>query len=188
MNRRRPPVRGPRGRRPRRIPGTVLRARPGGGAAADRPGGRRHQPRDQLGPVRGGDVPRFRAQCSPLRRRADHRALHARSRGPLGPAQLAAFADAFAGYMARKYGKRFREFIGGSDRGPRRARREVVLRGAGHGRPARTGALRGDLPRLRPFRARQVLRSADRRASACSRPNGPRSARCSTGAGATSTG
>ncbi len=29
------------------------------------------------------------------------------------PAQLAAFADAFAGYMSRKYGKRFREFIGG---------------------------------------------------------------------------
>ena len=28
-------------------------------------------------------------------------------------AQLAAFADAFAGYMSRKYGKRFREFIGG---------------------------------------------------------------------------
>jgi len=28
-------------------------------------------------------------------------------------AQLAAFSDAFRGYMARKYGKRFREFIGG---------------------------------------------------------------------------
>ncbi|MEM0947536.1 MAG: ABC transporter substrate-binding protein [Pseudomonadota bacterium] len=28
-------------------------------------------------------------------------------------AQQRAFADAFAGYMARKYGKRFREFIGG---------------------------------------------------------------------------
>lgn len=28
-------------------------------------------------------------------------------------AQLAAFADAFTGYIARKYGKRFREFIGG---------------------------------------------------------------------------
>lgn len=29
------------------------------------------------------------------------------------PQQLAAFTDAFAGYMARKYGARFREFIGG---------------------------------------------------------------------------
>jgi phospholipid transport system substrate-binding protein len=28
-------------------------------------------------------------------------------------AQLSAFTDAFRGYMARKYGKRFREFIGG---------------------------------------------------------------------------
>jgi phospholipid transport system substrate-binding protein len=42
------------------------------------------------------------------------------ARSTLGPdarrasaAQLAAFSDAFAGYMARKYGKRFREFIGG---------------------------------------------------------------------------
>ena len=39
----------------------------------------------------------------------------------LGPAarsasggQLSAFADAFRGYMARKYGRRFREFIGGT--------------------------------------------------------------------------
>jgi phospholipid transport system substrate-binding protein len=30
------------------------------------------------------------------------------------PAQLAAFSDAFKGYMARKYGRRFREFIGGT--------------------------------------------------------------------------
>ena len=29
------------------------------------------------------------------------------------PAQLNAFADAFAGFLSRKYGKRFREFIGG---------------------------------------------------------------------------
>lgn len=29
------------------------------------------------------------------------------------PQQLSAFTDAFAGYMARKYGARFREFIGG---------------------------------------------------------------------------
>lgn len=29
-------------------------------------------------------------------------------------AQLSAFADAFAGYMARKYGRRFREFAGGT--------------------------------------------------------------------------
>ncbi|MBR9765783.1 MAG: ABC transporter substrate-binding protein [Rhodobacteraceae bacterium] len=28
------------------------------------------------------------------------------------PAQLAAYTDAFSGYVARKYGKRFREFIG----------------------------------------------------------------------------
>lgn len=30
------------------------------------------------------------------------------------PGQLSAFADALQGYMARKYGRRFREFIGGS--------------------------------------------------------------------------
>jgi phospholipid transport system substrate-binding protein len=30
------------------------------------------------------------------------------------PAELQAFAQAFQGYMARKYGKRFREFIGGA--------------------------------------------------------------------------
>ena len=30
------------------------------------------------------------------------------------PGQLSAFADALRGYMARKYGRRFREFIGGS--------------------------------------------------------------------------
>ncbi len=42
------------------------------------------------------------------------------SRSALGPAarsassaQLSAFADAFGGYLARKYGARFREFIGG---------------------------------------------------------------------------
>ncbi len=42
------------------------------------------------------------------------------ARSTLGPearsasaGQLAAFTDAFAGYMARKYGARFREFIGG---------------------------------------------------------------------------
>ena len=29
------------------------------------------------------------------------------------PAQLAAFTEAFRGYIARKYGRRFREFIGG---------------------------------------------------------------------------
>ena len=31
-----------------------------------------------------------------------------------GAGQLSAFADAFQGYMARKYGRRFREFIGGT--------------------------------------------------------------------------
>ena len=43
------------------------------------------------------------------------------SRSALGPAartassgQLSAFADAFGGYLARKYGARFREFIGGT--------------------------------------------------------------------------
>ncbi|MEO1239638.1 MAG: ABC transporter substrate-binding protein [Pseudomonadota bacterium] len=42
------------------------------------------------------------------------------SRSALGPAarsassaQLSAFSDAFGGYLARKYGARFREFIGG---------------------------------------------------------------------------
>jgi phospholipid transport system substrate-binding protein len=30
------------------------------------------------------------------------------------PSQLSAFAEAFQGYMARKYGRRFREFIGGT--------------------------------------------------------------------------
>lgn len=43
------------------------------------------------------------------------------ARSALGPparsasaAQMKAFTDAFAGYLARKYGKRFREFIGGT--------------------------------------------------------------------------
>lgn len=42
------------------------------------------------------------------------------ARSTLGPAarsmsrqQLAAYSDAFGGYLARKYGRRFREFIGG---------------------------------------------------------------------------
>ncbi|WP_245904322.1 MlaC/ttg2D family ABC transporter substrate-binding protein [Roseicyclus mahoneyensis] len=30
------------------------------------------------------------------------------------PGQISAFGDAFRGYMARKYGRRFREFIGGT--------------------------------------------------------------------------
>ena len=48
-----------------------------------------------------GDVPIIaRATLGPDARRAT-------------PAQLNAFADAFGGYMARKYGKRFRDFIGG---------------------------------------------------------------------------
>lgn len=45
------------------------------------------------------------------------------ARGALGPdarsasaAQLNAFGDAFAAYMARKYGRRFREFVGGQVR------------------------------------------------------------------------
>ena len=43
------------------------------------------------------------------------------ARSALGPdarsasaSQMRAFSDAFQGYMARKYGKRFREFIGGT--------------------------------------------------------------------------
>ncbi|MEL7026873.1 MAG: ABC transporter substrate-binding protein [Pseudomonadota bacterium] len=43
------------------------------------------------------------------------------SRSALGPAarsasraQLSAFSDAFGGYLARKYGARFREFVGGT--------------------------------------------------------------------------
>jgi len=56
------------------------------------------------------------------------------------PQQLSAFSDAFAGYMARKYGARFREFIGG----------EIVVRGS---RPVQsffevqaTAELRGQPP------------------------------------------
>jgi phospholipid transport system substrate-binding protein len=69
------------------------------------------------------------------------------ARSALGPdaraassQQLAAFTDAFAGYMARKYGARFREFIGG----------QIVVRGA---RPVQsfievqtTAELRGQAP------------------------------------------
>lgn len=46
------------------------------------------------------------------------------------PAQLAAFTAAFSGYMARKYGRRFREFIGGrievTGGGPVRSFFEVI--------------------------------------------------------------
>lgn len=50
---------------------------------------------------RYGDVPIIsRSALGPDARRAS-------------PAQLNAFADAFAGFLARKYGRRFREFIGG---------------------------------------------------------------------------
>ncbi len=69
------------------------------------------------------------------------------ARSALGPdargasqQQLSAFTDAFAGYMARKYGARFREFIGG----------QIVVREA---RPvqsfievASTAELRGQAP------------------------------------------
>ena len=69
------------------------------------------------------------------------------ARSALGPdaraasqAQLSAFTEAFAGYMARKYGARFREFIGG----------QIVVRGA---RPVQsfievqtTAELRGQAP------------------------------------------
>lgn len=50
---------------------------------------------------RYGDVPIIsRSALGPDARRAS-------------PAQLKAFSDAFAGFLARKYGRRFREFIGG---------------------------------------------------------------------------
>lgn len=46
------------------------------------------------------------------------------------PAQRAAFTDAFQGYMARKYGRRFREFVGGTievvDASPLRSYFEVI--------------------------------------------------------------
>ncbi|MEL7106042.1 MAG: ABC transporter substrate-binding protein [Pseudomonadota bacterium] len=50
---------------------------------------------------RYGDVPTIsRSALGPAARSAS-------------PAQLSAFSDAFGGYLARKYGARFREFIGG---------------------------------------------------------------------------
>jgi len=59
----------------------------------------------------------FRDFESIFRRYADVSTI---ARSALGPpartastAQMNAFTDAFAGYLARKYGKRFREFIGG---------------------------------------------------------------------------
>ena len=62
------------------------------------------------------------------------------ARSALGPdarsasaSELAAFTDAFRGYIARKYGKRFREFIGG--RHPRCTKAAAVnwyVRGAHH--------------------------------------------------------
>lgn len=53
-----------------------------------------------------------------MARRADMPTIAQSVLGPparsASPAQIAAFSEAFQGYMARKYGKRFREFIGGS--------------------------------------------------------------------------
>lgn len=53
-----------------------------------------------------------------MARRADMPTISQSVLGPpartASPAQIRAFAQAFQGYMARKYGKRFREFIGGT--------------------------------------------------------------------------
>lgn len=51
-----------------------------------------------------------------FRRYADVPTIARSALGPparqASPAQMAAFTDAFTGYLARKYGKRFRDFIG----------------------------------------------------------------------------
>ncbi|MEM7724631.1 MAG: ABC transporter substrate-binding protein [Pseudomonadota bacterium] len=61
--------------------------------------------------------------------------------------QLRAFTDAFQGYIARKYGRRFREFIGGSvtvvDGRPVRNFYEVITR--------------ADIPGERPFELRFLV-------------------------------
>jgi len=53
-----------------------------------------------------------------MARRADMPTISQSVLGPpartASPAQISAFGQAFQGYMARKYGKRFREFIGGT--------------------------------------------------------------------------
>ena len=66
-------------------------------------------------------------------------ALGVDSRRATAP-QLAAFGDAFAGYMARKYGRRFREFIGGriEVQGSRAVRSWIEV--------ATTAILRGQAP------------------------------------------
>ncbi|WP_432657977.1 MlaC/ttg2D family ABC transporter substrate-binding protein [Pseudooceanicola sp. 200-1SW] len=58
-------------------------------------------------------IPQFEAM---LRRYADVTAIARTCLGPearsISSAELSAFTEAFTGYIARKYGKRFREFIG----------------------------------------------------------------------------
>ena len=69
------------------------------------------------------------------------------------PAQRQAFADAFAGYISRKYGRRFREFIGGS----------VEVTGS---RPVRTFYEITSVARLRgesPFEVRWLVSDASGR-------------------------
>jgi phospholipid transport system substrate-binding protein len=140
----------------------------------------------QLGPVRTGDVWRFRAA---LQRYADVPTIARSALGPearsASPQQLAAFSDAFAGYMARKYGARFREFIGG----------EIVVRGVA---PVQsfvevqaTAELRGHAPFAVTFLVSD--RSGQPKffdllieGISLLGPSGPRSARCSTAAAATS--
>ncbi len=70
------------------------------------------------------------------------------ARSALGPdarsasrAQLNAFADAFTGYIARKYGKRFREFIGG----------QITVRGAQPVKSFLEVRATADLPGQAPF-------------------------------------
>lgn len=59
----------------------------------------------------------FRDFESIFRRYADVPTIARSALGPpartASPEQLARFAEAFTGYLARKYGRRFREFIGG---------------------------------------------------------------------------
>ena len=82
---------------------------------ADQQPGWRHQPGDRLRQGRKRDVPRLRADLPALQRHLVYRSLRAGGRTAAGrrPAQKKAFSKAFQGYISRKYGKRFREFIGG---------------------------------------------------------------------------
>ncbi|MDO5756663.1 MAG: ABC transporter substrate-binding protein [Rhodobacterales bacterium] len=66
----------------------------------------------------GGSLSSMIAEFEAIFRRYGDVDLIARSTlGPdanrASPAQMAAYTDAFRGYIARKYGKRFKEFVGG---------------------------------------------------------------------------